>query len=90
MDKAPKWKGHKVSRTSRKDPEGSEGWRALSWIWLATQLKGTASEGGESDGVAESEGGENAGVVRSEGAENVGVTQAEINESKPSHIDVDV
>ena len=48
MDKVPKPKGaHKDSRTSRTDPEASEGRRTLSWIWLAACPKGTESGGGE-------------------------------------------
>ena len=48
MDKVPKPKGaRKDSRTSRTDPEASEGRRTLSWIWLAACPKGTESGGGK-------------------------------------------
>jgi len=57
MDKVPKPKSkrrHVTSGMTRKDPEASEGRRALSWIWLVVQ-----------PGIAESEG-ENEEVVQAE------------------------
>lgn len=44
IEKIPKPKGARGTHdTSRKDPEASEGRRALSWIWLAAQPKGAES-----------------------------------------------
>jgi hypothetical protein len=46
MEKIPKPKGvRRAHNTTRKDPEASEGRRALSWIWLAAQPQGAESGG---------------------------------------------
>jgi hypothetical protein len=40
MDKALKQKGiHTVNRANRNDPEASEGWQILSWIWLTGRVQ---------------------------------------------------
>jgi len=48
MEKIPKPKGvHRAHNAMRRDPEASEGWYALSWIWLAAQPQG--AESGDDD-----------------------------------------
>ena len=50
VEKIPKLKGaRRAHSTTRWDPETSEGWRALSWIWLAAQPEGIESEQSEID-----------------------------------------
>lgn len=52
MEKIPKPKGaRRTGDTTRKDPDASEGRRALSWIWLVAQPK----DGGENVDVEQSE-----------------------------------
>jgi hypothetical protein len=57
MDKAPKHKRKKTG-ASQKDPEASEGRRALSWIWLVGKSRGMESEGDENMEVTQVEIGE--------------------------------
>jgi hypothetical protein len=57
MEKIPKPKGvRRAHNAMRRDPEASEGQRALSWIWLAAQPRG-AECGGDNveDGQSEIE-----------------------------------
>jgi hypothetical protein len=55
MEKIPKPKGaRRAHNTTGKDPEASEGRRALSWIWLAAQPRG-AESGGDDVENAQSE-----------------------------------
>ena len=52
LEKIPKPKGTRgTHNTTGKDQEASEGRRALSWIWLAAQPKGTESGGENVDAV---------------------------------------
>ena len=57
MEKIPKQKGaRRTPNTTRKDPEASEGRRALSWIWLAAQPRGAECGGDDvEDGQSEIE-----------------------------------
>jgi hypothetical protein len=52
MDKAPK-KKRKKTGANQKDPEASEGRRALSWIWLVGKSRGMESEGDENTEVTQ-------------------------------------
>lgn len=50
VEKIPKPKGaRKAHNTTRKDPEASEGRRAISWIWLAAQPQGAESGGDDAE-----------------------------------------